>query len=91
MSDLCIAHTDIIIAVQHLRTLITLVFTNAEARKLLSDFGLIGRLPYAVNTLDEQCERAYQQYLGHESAIRKNSFLTSLKVRPTHVSTSGAA
>ncbi|KAI4527265.1 hypothetical protein GGG16DRAFT_114215 [Schizophyllum commune] len=30
-------------AVQHLRTLITLVFTNAEARKLLSDFGLIGR------------------------------------------------
>ena len=38
-----IAHTDIIIAVQHLRTLITLVFTNAEARKLLSDFGLIGR------------------------------------------------
>ncbi|KAL1744429.1 hypothetical protein HDZ31DRAFT_38713 [Schizophyllum fasciatum] len=30
-------------AVQHLRTLITLVLTNAEARKLLSDFGLIGR------------------------------------------------
>ncbi|TRM64115.1 hypothetical protein BD626DRAFT_547830 [Schizophyllum amplum] len=30
-------------AVQHLRTLITLVLTNAEARKLLSDFGVMGR------------------------------------------------
>ncbi|CAE6364948.1 unnamed protein product [Rhizoctonia solani] len=30
-------------AVQHLRTLLTLFATNSEARKLLSDFGLIGR------------------------------------------------
>lgn len=30
-------------AVQHLRTLLTLVLTNSEARKLLSDFSLIGR------------------------------------------------
>ncbi|KAG8738026.1 hypothetical protein FRC10_007389 [Ceratobasidium sp. 414] len=30
-------------AVKHLRTLLTLFATNSEARKLLSDFGLIGR------------------------------------------------
>ncbi|KAJ3532461.1 hypothetical protein NMY22_g7739 [Coprinellus aureogranulatus] len=30
-------------AVQHLRTLLTLVLTNSEVRKLLSDFSLIGR------------------------------------------------
>src|ERR1700689_5150194 len=30
-------------AVQHLRTLLNLILTNSEARKLLSDFGLIGR------------------------------------------------
>jgi hypothetical protein len=33
----------LIIAVKHLRTLLTLVLTNSEARKLLSDFSLIGR------------------------------------------------
>lgn len=30
-------------AVAHLRTLLTLVFTNAEVRKLMADFGVIGR------------------------------------------------
>ena len=30
-------------AVQHLRTLLSLVMTNAEVRKLLSDFSVIGR------------------------------------------------
>lgn len=30
-------------AVQHLRTLLNLVLTNSEARKLLSDFGVLGR------------------------------------------------
>ena len=30
-------------AVQHLRTLLSLVFTNAEVRKLVSDFGVVGR------------------------------------------------
>ncbi|KAJ7150391.1 hypothetical protein C8R46DRAFT_503389 [Mycena filopes] len=50
-------------------------FTVAERKA----FGLTGRLPSKVNTLDEQCERAYQQLENHESAIRKNSFLQSLK------------
>ncbi|KAJ7665445.1 hypothetical protein DFH06DRAFT_1187370 [Mycena polygramma] len=50
-------------------------FTVAERKQ----FGLTGRLPWKVNTLDEQCERAYQQLQGRDSAIRKNSFLQSLK------------
>ncbi|KAJ7155903.1 hypothetical protein C8R43DRAFT_998374 [Mycena crocata] len=50
-------------------------FTLAEREA----FGLTGRLPSRVNSLDEQCERAYLQLQAHESAIRKNSFLQSLK------------
>lgn len=46
-------------------------------------FGLIGRLPYQVNTLDEQCQRAYDQLLSRDSALRKNSFLQSLKEQNT--------
>lgn len=41
-------------------------FTVAERK----EFGLTGRLPYKVNTLDEQCERAYLQLQGRDSAIR---------------------
>ncbi|KDQ62848.1 hypothetical protein JAAARDRAFT_28821 [Jaapia argillacea MUCL 33604] len=50
-------------------------FTPEERR----DFGLTGRLPYRVATLDEQCQRAYDQLQVRDSAIRKNSFLQSLK------------
>jgi malate dehydrogenase (oxaloacetate-decarboxylating) len=46
-------------------------------------FGLIGRLPYQVNTLDEQCQRAYDQLLSRDTALRKNSFLQSLKEQNT--------
>lgn len=35
-------------AVQHLRTLLTLVLTNSEARKLFSDFAIIGRDMFAT-------------------------------------------
>lgn len=42
-------------------------------------FGLTGRLPCRVNTLDEQCERALDQLQSRETPIRKNSFLQSLK------------
>src|SRR6266849_2332645 len=42
-------------------------------------FGLTGRLPSRVNTLDEQCERAWDQLQSRETPIRKNSFLQSLK------------
>ncbi|EED85241.1 predicted protein [Postia placenta Mad-698-R] len=50
-------------------------FTTAERKA----FDLTGRLPYRVNTLDEQCDRAYDQLQSRESPLRKNSFLQSLK------------
>ncbi|KAJ7292975.1 hypothetical protein C8J57DRAFT_11999 [Mycena rebaudengoi] len=50
-------------------------FTVAERKA----FGLVGRLPSRVNTLNEQCDRAYDQLLGHESAIHKNAFLQSMR------------
>ena len=49
---------------------------SIEERKA---FGLTGRLPFRVNTLEEQCDRAYQQYLSREAPLRKNTFLQSLK------------
>ncbi|KAJ8508625.1 hypothetical protein ONZ45_g9123 [Pleurotus djamor] len=49
---------------------------SVEERKA---FGLTGRLPSRVNTLDEQCERAWDQLMARDSPIRKNSFLQSLK------------
>lgn len=53
---------------------------TAEERK---QFGLVGRLPYRVNTLDEQCQRAYDQLLSLDTPLRKNSFLQSLKEQNT--------
>ncbi|KAI0249510.1 hypothetical protein BJV78DRAFT_1226657 [Lactifluus subvellereus] len=50
-------------------------FTMKERKQ----FGLVGRLPYQVNTLDEQCRRAYDQLLSRNTPLRKNSFLRSLK------------
>ena len=43
-------------------------------------FGLTGRLPYRVNTVEEQVERAYDQLQGR-SDIGKNSFLQSMKAQ----------
>ena len=43
------------------------------------EFGLNGRLPFKVATLDEQCQRAYDQLSSQESSLHKNSFLQSLK------------
>ncbi|KIY51948.1 hypothetical protein FISHEDRAFT_36080 [Fistulina hepatica ATCC 64428] len=42
-------------------------------------FGINARLPYRVNTLDEQCQRAYDQLQVRKEPIRKNTFLHSLK------------
>ena len=43
------------------------------------EFGLNGRLPSKVATLDEQCQRAYDQLNGQGSPLQKNGFLQSLK------------
>ncbi|KAF5383967.1 hypothetical protein D9757_006928 [Collybiopsis confluens] len=50
-------------------------FTEQERR----DFGLTGRLPYRVNSLNEQCQRAYDQLNTQATDIQKNSFLQSMK------------
>lgn len=50
-------------------------FTAAERK----EFKLHGLLPSNVQTLEEQVERAYEQYTRRESDILKNSFMTSLK------------
>ena len=49
-------------------------FTAEERRS----FGLIGKLPYRVETLDEQLDRAYQQYLHFEGNLQKNIYLNAL-------------
>ena len=54
---------------------------SAFTAKERSRFGLTGRLPYDVNTLEQQCVRAYDQLRNHESDIRKNAFLGSLKAQ----------
>lgn len=54
-------------------------FTQNERKQ----FALTGRLPYRVNTLDEQCQRAYDQLVSLDTPLRKNSFLQSLKEQNT--------
>ncbi len=42
------------------------------------EFGLIGKLPPHVETLDAQVRRAYLQYCSHEQEIQKNLYLNYL-------------
>ncbi len=50
-------------------------FTKQERR----DFDLVGLLPSNVATLEEQAQRAMQQYQTHRTEIGRNIFLTSMK------------
>ena len=50
-------------------------FTDAERK----EFKLNGLLPSRVNSLDEQVQRAYDQYQDRSTAIGKNTFMTSMK------------
>ncbi|KAJ3795082.1 hypothetical protein GGU11DRAFT_840237 [Lentinula aff. detonsa] len=50
-------------------------FTAVERKA----FGLTGKLPYRINSLDEQCQRAYDQLQSQTTDIGKNSFLQSMK------------
>lgn len=49
-------------------------FTNEERKT----FGLLGKLPYRVETLDEQVKRAYLQYSGYRTRIQQNIYLNNL-------------
>ena len=45
------------------------------------EFGLRGLLPSRVQTLEQQVERAYDQYKERSTDVGKNTFMTSLKVQ----------
>ena len=49
-------------------------FTHEERK----DFGLLGKLPNRVETLDEQIKRAYLQYSGYTTRIQQNIYLNNL-------------
>jgi malate dehydrogenase (oxaloacetate-decarboxylating) len=42
-------------------------------------FNLHGLLPPNIQTLEEQVERAYQQYSSRADDLAKNTFLSSMK------------
>lgn len=46
-----------------------------EERK---DFGLLGKLPHRVETLDEQIKRAYLQYSSYTTRLQQNIYLNNL-------------
>ena len=49
-------------------------FTQAERIEL----GLLGKLPQRVETLEEQAERAYQQYHSYNDLLNRNIYLNNL-------------
>lgn len=46
-----------------------------EERK---EFGLLGKLPHRVETLDEQVKRAYLQYASYTTRLKQNIYLNNL-------------
>lgn len=50
-------------------------FTKEERH----DFGLHGLLPQSIQTLEQQVDRAYEQYSKQPDDLAKNTFLTSMK------------
>ena len=49
-------------------------FTNEERK----EFGLLGKLPHRVETLDEQVKRAYLQYSSYTTRLQQNIYLNNL-------------
>lgn len=66
-------------AVTHLRTLLTLVLTNAETRKLLADFALIGRDLFATGAIKaaEQIRPDQERLARVDEPAPADSFHTS--------------
>ncbi|MBA3535898.1 MAG: oxaloacetate-decarboxylating malate dehydrogenase, partial [Tatlockia sp.] len=49
-------------------------FTQEERR----EFGLLGKLPHRVETLDEQVKRSYLQYASYTNRLQQNIYLNNL-------------
>lgn len=49
-------------------------FTNEERK----EFGLLGKLPHHVETLDQQVKRAYLQYSSYTTRLQQNIYLNNL-------------
>ncbi|KTD23398.1 malate oxidoreductase [Legionella lansingensis] len=49
-------------------------FTQEERQA----FGLLGKLPHRVETLDEQVKRAYLQYASYSTRLKQNIYLNNL-------------
>ncbi|MDX2347118.1 MAG: NAD-dependent malic enzyme [Legionella sp.] len=49
-------------------------FTNSERVAL----DLLGKLPYRIESLEEQAKRAYAQYSSYQTALQKNIYLNNL-------------
>ena len=52
-------------------------FSEAERH----EFGLLGKLPYKIETLEEQVARVYAQYKHYETNLQKNIYLNNLHDR----------
>ena len=65
----------------HGKSLLTIPQLNkgtAFTEKERLEFGLIGKLPSHIETLEEQVERAYLQYCSYQTEIQKNMYLNFL-------------
>lgn len=52
---------------------------SAHSAKERREFNLTGLLPSSIQTLEQQVDRAYEQYSAGHDDLAKNTFLTSLK------------
>ncbi|KAI1094015.1 NAD-dependent malic enzyme [Rostrohypoxylon terebratum] len=52
---------------------------SAHTEEERREFNLTGLLPAGIQTLKQQVDRAYQQYVSRHDDLAKNTFLTSLK------------
>ncbi|KAF4574250.1 hypothetical protein EYR40_006036 [Pleurotus pulmonarius] len=65
-------------ATRHLRTLVSLVLTNAEVRKLFTDFSVIGRdlLAISASKASEQMRPSEDQLRGVDEPAPQDQFIT---------------